>query len=81
MSLTSRYSIIWHKLKQDKIVKLSAPAEVHPRLRKAVIKRKDIDLGYKLMAQEQHLRPYLKFKSEGSLLTITLHLPTHSGWL
>ena len=80
-SITSRYAIIWHKLKQDKTVRLSAPAEAHRRLRKAIIKRKDIDLGFKLEMSEKNLRPYLSFKSESNILTVSLHTPYRSTWL
>lgn len=81
MSLQSRYSCIWHKLKKEQLVKISAPAAAHIRLRKAIIKRKDVDLGFKLEMAEQHLRPHLSFKSEGNILTVKLHLPVRSSWL
>ena len=81
MALTSRYSIIWHKLKQEKTLRVVAPATAHRRLIKAIIKRKDVDLGYKVLSAENHLRPKLAFKSEGNILTVTLHLLTDSSWL
>lgn len=75
MATNSRYSIIWHKLKKDKKVELSAPREAHARLRKAIIKRKDIDLGYKLEMSERNQRCYLKFTSRGSVLSVVLITP------
>ena len=77
----SRYQIIWNTLKKDKTIRLSAPAEAHRRLKKAIIKRKDIDIGYKLMASESNLRPYLEFSSSGNILTVTLHTPYRSDYL
>jgi len=77
VSIHSRYEIIWRQLKQntDHKVTLAAPAEAHFRLRRAVIKRKDIDLGFKVMMAEKHLRPCLRFKSKGNILTVELHFP------
>ena len=75
MALNSRYSIIWIKLKKDRKVSLSAPKEAHARLRKAIIKRKDCDIGYKLEMSERNLRCYLKFKSIGSVLHVDLITP------
>lgn len=81
MPLPSRYSIIWIKLKAERKVKLSAPALAHRRLRKAIIKRKDLDLGFKFEMSEQNRRPHLSFKSEGSVLTVELLTPFRSDWL
>lgn len=48
MSTESMYSPIWEKLKQDKVVSITTNRRLHSRIIKAVIKRKWLDLGYKL---------------------------------
>lgn len=79
--IVSRYSVIWAKLKKDKQVELAAPPKFHLRLKKAIIKRKDIDLGYKLLLAEEHKRAILEFSSKDSKLTVTLSIKTRSDYL
>lgn len=70
----SRYEIIWRQLKQrsEHRVEIAAPAAAHARLRKAVIKRKDVDLGYKVLMGETKCFPKLQFRSVGNILIISL---------
>jgi len=49
----SRYSPIWNQLKETGVCRIAAPRCLHPRLIKAVIKRKDVDLEYKYQLAEQ----------------------------
>ena len=81
MAIQSRYACIWIQLKQKREVRLSAPADMHWRLKRNVIKIKNRDLGYKVLMSEQNLRPHLTFKSEGNVFSIKLHLPTRHLWL
>lgn len=77
----SRYQVVWDTLKQKGTVKLSAPTLAHKRLKRAVIKRKDLDLGFKLETAEKNLRSFLIFQSTGNVLTITLALKIRSTWI
>jgi len=58
-----QYEPIWNRLKslpkdeaKTKGVSITAPAQLHRRIIKAVIKEKDIDLGYKLLLKENEDR-------------------------
>jgi len=72
----SRYELIWEQLKvrPTHSVDVAAPAAVHARLRKAVIKRKDIDLGFKFQLSEHKQLAKLSFSVVGNVLRITLHI-------
>lgn len=76
----SRYEMIWRQLKQrdNHTVEVAAPAAAHARLRKAVIKRKDIDLGFKVLTAERQQITKLHFASIGNILRISLRF--HSKW-
>ena len=79
----SRYEIIWRQLKNrtEHTVDVAAPAIAHARLRKAVIKRKDIDLGFKVLLAEKQQIAKLYFKSQGNILKITLKFGAKWDWL
>ena len=77
----SRYAMIWYKLKQGEKVTLSAPKEFHRKLRNAIVKRKNKDVGYKFLMAEANRRPVLKFKYEGNLVTVHLEITVVSMWL
>lgn len=68
----SQYQPIWDALKQSKEceVRLVAPLSLHARIFKAVKKRRNLDLGYKLLCSERYVKPKLWCKSEGTVLTI-----------
>lgn len=74
MKPTSRYAPIWSQLKLKKEIKIVAPREAHLRLKRAVIKRKNIDIGYKILCGEKGQEPKLYFRSEGNMLIITLDM-------
>lgn len=74
MNTPSRYAPIWAALKLKEQVKLAAPREAHLRLKRAIIKRKNIDIGYKILCSERGQEPKLHFKSEGNLLIVTLDM-------
>jgi len=79
--IVSKYEVIWTNLKKSKSIAISAKSEAHRRIKKAVIKRKDIDLGYKYLLSEANQRAVLEFSSEGHILRITLHIKYRSDWI
>ena len=77
----SRYEIIWNTLKEKKHIRVSVPAEHHRRLKLAVIKRKNKDVGFKYILREANQRSQLHFKSEGNILHIALNISERSLWI
>jgi hypothetical protein len=71
--LPSRYQPIWDALKAQGQCRIVAPLPLHRRIIKAVIKRKDEDLGYKLELSEKYKKAKLAYKIEGNTITFTLH--------
>jgi hypothetical protein len=55
------YQPIWEQLKSNKtnMVRIAAPAKLHKRIRKAVIKEKDIDIIYKSQLLASHKKAIL----------------------
>jgi len=74
---TSRYLPIWNKLKADRKVSVALPPPLHRRLIKAVIKRKDEDLGYKLLMGEECKKVYLSYTVEESVIHFKLSIYTN----
>jgi hypothetical protein len=68
----SSYEKVWILIKDKGKCELAATPALHPRIIKAVIKRKYMDLGFKLLCQEQCKRAKLQYKVEGSKITFTL---------
>ena len=60
----SRYQVIWETIKTTGKCELVADVTNHARLIKAVIKRKDEDLGYKLQLSELGKRAKLVVKTD-----------------
>ena len=77
----SRYAVIWDTLKEKKRIRISVPAEHHRRLKQAVIKRKNKDIGFKYLLKESNQRSQLHFKSEGNILNIALNISERSLWI
>ena len=77
----SRYAMIWYKLKQGEEVRISTPREFHRKLRNAIVKRKNKDIGYKFLMADANRRPVLQFKSEGNIFTVRLNITVVSMWL
>ena len=79
----SRYQLVWDTLKAypEKEVKLAVVRVGHKRVKKAIIKRKDVDLAYKYAMQELNKVARLEFVSEGNVLTVILTHRTYSLWL
>ena len=74
------YEPAWLELKNSKdnpkFIRISAAAKLHPRIYKAIIKEKDMDVVYKLQLSEQEIpqRAKLRRISKGGMLTIFLDL-------
>lgn len=71
-TVPSRYQPIWNLLKEKHVAELVAPAALHRRIIKAVIKRKDVDLTYKFLCAEQHRKAKLSYTVEGNKITFRL---------
>jgi len=69
----SYYDPIWDALKRDKQVSISVNRALHPRIIKAVKKRKWLDVGYKIIIEPRIAT--LSHAREDSKLTFFL---THS---
>jgi len=70
--IPSRYQPIWDTLKQKHVAKLVAPEVLHRRIIKAVTKRKNVDLAYKVLCGEQHRKAVLNHSTEGNTITFSL---------
>lgn len=72
------YQPSWHALKKSKDnpkrIVIAAPAPYHRRIYKAIIKEKDMDAVYKWELSENCQNARLERRSEGSKLTIFMHL-------
>jgi len=66
------YQPIWEKIKKDNSCSITAPRQLHKRIKKAVIKEKDKDLGFKLILSEEGRKALLTTNSQGSILTFNL---------
>ena len=66
------YEPIWLRLKKHKTVSITAPKPLHPRIIKAVVKEKYLDLGFKLELDASHA--ILSSHSKHSILTFTLNV-------
>ena len=71
-----QYETVWNEIKINKTLRLSSPRPFHKRIIKAVVKEKDMDLGYKLECSESYPPTYalLRSKREGAIITFTLTL-------
>jgi hypothetical protein len=65
-----KYEPIWHKLKKEKQVSITANRLVHPRIIKAVIKEKYEDIAYKLAIEPARAR--ISYTRNNSILTFYL---------
>lgn len=68
----SRYAAIWDKLKAEGQVRLVVDTSNQARLKKAVIKRKDVDASYKSKLVEDGVTAKLNFEIKGTIMTIKL---------
>lgn len=69
---TRRYEPIWHQLKTTGKCKVSIHKVFHARLKKAVLKEKNEDLGFKLELSEKGQRARLKVVQTTNILEFIL---------
>jgi len=67
-----KYEPIWIEVKSSGKAALTADPRLHARIKKAVIKEKDNDLGFKLTASEEGKKYKLTVVSTGQVLTFNL---------
>lgn len=72
MAQASKYEPIWHELKEKGECRITAPAALHRRIVKAVIKRKDLDHAYKLACRHLGFKAVLEISREHSVITFVL---------
>ena len=68
----SRYEVIWLRLKDTRELRIACPRDSHLKLKRGIIKRKNIDLGYKILTAEMKQSTYLEFESIGNILVVRL---------
>lgn len=64
------YQPIWEQLKREGKVSITANRRLHPRIIKAVIKEKWLDLGYKIAIYPWNAR--LDYTTTHAVITFTL---------
>lgn len=71
-----QYQPVWDSIKTSGRCEIAANKVYHPRIKKAVVKEKDMDLGYKLECSEMKppKRGTLKSNSVGSKIIFTLNI-------
>lgn len=67
-----QYEPIWQDIKDKGKAALTADPRLHARIKKAVIKEKDNDLGFKLLASEDGKKYKLEVVSKGRVLSFVL---------
>jgi hypothetical protein len=66
-----QYEPIWRQLKTKKVVSITANRALHPRIIKAVIKEKWLDVGYKLEIEPDWAK--LSYTIRHSVITFSLN--------
>ena len=67
-----QYQPIWEALKKGGVCIITAPAPLHRRIIKAVIKEKYNDLGYKLELAENNKRAKIVYTKKHSMIEFKL---------
>lgn len=68
----SRYSPIWEELKKNGTVTIVASPALHKRIVKAVLKRKNLDVGYKFQQSELGYDCFVSHKKIGTQVIFML---------
>lgn len=71
-----QYEPIWNQIKTESYCEISAHRAYHRRIIKAVVKEKDLDLGYKLECSERTPPVFALMKStrSGSVIRFSIIL-------
>jgi hypothetical protein len=72
MPQISKYTLAWRKLRDEKKLQLVAEPRLHHRIIKAICKKKDEDLGFKIMQGEAKRRSIIQYKIDGTLIRFEL---------
>ena len=72
MSQISQYEPIWITLKADRKCRITAPIALHKRIIKAVMKRKNLDIAYKLEREESGYKDEIAYVCNQSTVTFSL---------
>lgn len=72
MGTPRKYQPIWDKLKATGKCELAVPMPYHPRVKKAVLKEKDNDIGFKLLLGEQCKKARLEIETQGAKMVFKL---------
>ncbi len=67
-----KYEPIWEQIKQDLTASLVVDPALHARIIKAVIKEKDMDVGFKQLQLEKGKKDKLRIEDRGKLITFYL---------
>jgi len=70
--MARKYAPIWEQLKAHGRATIATPVPFHRRIIRAVIKEKNLDLGYKVLMAEESKSPRLEYESHGSRLQFRL---------
>lgn len=74
MNPPSHYEKIWQAIKKDGSVSLTAIKSLHPRIVKATIKRKSIDVLFRMKMQEEKSVAVLSHSISESVITFKLEI-------
>jgi hypothetical protein len=69
----SQYLPIWNRLKLHGTATIVAMPALHRRIIKAVQKRRDRDLGFKLQLAEDGMKHEISWLIKGNTITFSLH--------
>lgn len=69
----SEYDPIWFALKRDRVVSVTANRLLHPRIIKAVTKRKWLDIAYKLQCDPLYAKLHVEQTNSIIKFSLSFH--------
>jgi len=69
---SSRYNPVWEILKKDNTVAIAAMPQLHKRVIKAVLKRKNLDIAFKFSQAELGYRCKIEYQITGNTIIFSL---------
>lgn len=67
-----QYESAWIQLKKTGTLRIAANRALHRRIIKAIIKEKDIDLGFKLECADRFIKAQIRYVRSTSVITFNL---------
>ena len=67
------YEPIWQELKKKGSVRLAVPRAIHRRVIKAVLKEKNMDIGFKYEMLEKKIRLRITYQQQDNVISIKLN--------